>query len=181
MSSLKLICAILLLVLITVFCGFNNGEGHQCSVHLLFHSFDNVPVFLTVLVSFLAGAVVALPFTFGRRVKKQPKVPKSEKAKKTPQESRAEQRDETVSAPDAAYRAPANDQPLPSPFKQAHENAKHARERARAERAQKRAEKAKVSAAKKARAGNGEKKPSPNDVPKVYATGAATDGGAPRP
>ena len=80
--SFKLIGMIILLVIVTVFCGFNNGAAYRCSVNLLFRTFSDVPVFLTVLVSFLAGAVVALPFTFGRRAKKQPKEPLPEKPAK---------------------------------------------------------------------------------------------------
>lgn len=71
--SFKLIGMIFLLVIVTLFCGFNNGEGYRCNVNLLFHTFENVPVFLTALVAFLAGATVALPFTFVKRAKKQPK------------------------------------------------------------------------------------------------------------
>ncbi len=63
----KLIGTIILLVLITIFCGFNLEEANKCDINLIFHVFKKVPVFLTVLTSFLAGIVVMLPFAFFRK------------------------------------------------------------------------------------------------------------------
>lgn len=63
----KLIGTIILLVLITIFCGFNLEEANKCDINLIFHVFEKVPVFLTVLTSFLAGIVVMLPFAFFRK------------------------------------------------------------------------------------------------------------------
>lgn len=62
----KLIGTIILLVLVTIFCGFNLGEENRCDVSLIFYTFKNVPAFLTVLISFFAGILVMLPFTFGK-------------------------------------------------------------------------------------------------------------------
>ena len=58
----KLIGTIILLVIVTIFCGFNLDEVNKCDVNLVFYTFHKVPVFLTVLVSVLGGIVVTLPF-----------------------------------------------------------------------------------------------------------------------
>ena len=188
--SFKLIGMIILLVLVTVFCGFNNGDGYRCNVNLLFRTFNDVPVFLTVLVSFLAGAVVALPFTFGRRAKKQPKAPAAEKADKPVKAKKAAagnagaagsavQPSSDISAGSAAEAQPYSAASVgaaqagaatagTSDAAKVHDGAcspfKAALENARARRAQKKQEKA--AAAKKA--ADAQKTPSPNDVPKAY-------------
>ncbi len=80
---LKLIGTIIFLVLITIFCGFNLEEANKCDINLIFHTFSKVPVFLTVLTSFLAGIVVMLPFAFFRKKnsKNSKKSKKQENAK----------------------------------------------------------------------------------------------------
>jgi uncharacterized integral membrane protein len=60
----KMIGTVIILVLLSLFIGFN--IDNRCNVWL-FHTFENVPVFITILVSFLAGLVVMIPFMFGRR------------------------------------------------------------------------------------------------------------------
>jgi uncharacterized integral membrane protein len=65
----KLIGTILILILFSVFTGFNLVEANRCNVWL-FHTFENVPVCLTILLSFTAGLIVMLPFTFHARNKK---------------------------------------------------------------------------------------------------------------
>ena len=59
-----LIIFIVIAVLIAVFTGFN--IRNVCDVNVIFHTFHNVPVFITIIVSFVAGIVVALPFSFGK-------------------------------------------------------------------------------------------------------------------
>ena|SRR5574344_538989 len=59
----KMIGTVVILVLLSLFTGFN--IDNRCNVWL-FHTFENVPVFITILVSFLAGLVVMIPFMFGR-------------------------------------------------------------------------------------------------------------------
>ncbi len=79
----KLIGTIIFLVLITIFCGFNLEEANKCDVNLIFHTFEKVPVFLTVLTSFLAGIIVMLPFALFRKKKDKasPKTKQTEKSK----------------------------------------------------------------------------------------------------
>ena len=59
-----LIIFIVIAVLIAVFTGFN--IRNVCDVNVIFHTFHKVPVFITIIVSFVAGIVVALPFSFGK-------------------------------------------------------------------------------------------------------------------
>ena len=60
----KLIIAIALMVLVAVLTGFN--LDNRCAIWC-FHTFENVPVIGAVLGSFVAGVLVTLPFTFGKR------------------------------------------------------------------------------------------------------------------
>lgn len=62
----KLIGAIILLVIVTIFCGSNLADENRCDVNLIFYTCKNVPAFLTVLISFIAGIIVTVPFTFGK-------------------------------------------------------------------------------------------------------------------
>lgn len=87
----RLILFIVSLVLITFFIGFNLENA--CNVSFGFKQFDNVPIFLTVMFSFVAGILVTLPFTFGKRRQKtekftapvkMPKIIKSPKMPKDP-------------------------------------------------------------------------------------------------
>ena len=59
-----LITTIVVAVAIAFFTGFN--LDNRCNVNLLFHTFQNVPVFVTILISFVAGIVIALPFSFSK-------------------------------------------------------------------------------------------------------------------
>lgn len=61
----KLLGTVALLIIVTIFCGFNAGETFHCDVNLLFYTFKDVPVFLTILISFFVGVLLMLPFTLG--------------------------------------------------------------------------------------------------------------------
>ncbi len=65
----KLFMLILLVVIITLFAGFN--IQNTCDVSFVFHEFKNVPVFVTVLFSFAAGCIAVLPFTFRKKKKEK--------------------------------------------------------------------------------------------------------------
>ena len=88
---IRLIGTIILLILVTIFAGVN--LDNKCDITFIFYTFKNIPVFMTVIVSFAIGAVLMLPFTFGR--KKKRKCPKIEKA---PDESKeqAKQAEQTL-------------------------------------------------------------------------------------
>ncbi|MDE6350713.1 MAG: hypothetical protein K2K67_06900 [Treponemataceae bacterium] len=61
----KLLGTVALLIIVTIFCGFNLDDEFRCDINLLFHTFRDVPVFLTVLISFFAGVLLMMPFSFG--------------------------------------------------------------------------------------------------------------------
>ena len=71
----KLILFILCMIIVAAFTGFN--LENVCDINFGFVRFEKVPVFLTILFSFLAGILVPLPFTFGKR--KAPAAAKAEK------------------------------------------------------------------------------------------------------
>lgn len=75
----KLVGFIICLVLGTCFAGFN--LGNSCNISFGFKTFENVPIFFSLIVAFALGVIVTLPFTV---IKK-----KSAKDKKAQAEERA--------------------------------------------------------------------------------------------
>lgn len=65
----KLILFLIIIVIVTIFAGFN--ISNVCNVSLIFYEFQNVPVFVTVLFSFVIGILVMLPFTFRKKQNNQ--------------------------------------------------------------------------------------------------------------
>ncbi len=63
----RLISFIVCLILITIFAGFN--LDNKCNISFGFTVLPNIPIFLSLMASFLIGVVVMLPFTFGKRRK----------------------------------------------------------------------------------------------------------------
>ena len=57
----KLVGFIVCLVLGTCFAGFN--LGNSCNISFGFHTFENIPIFLSLIIAFACGVVVTLPFT----------------------------------------------------------------------------------------------------------------------
>ncbi len=66
---IKLIFSIVVLVLVTIFCGLNSGPESCCDINLFVYTFHQVPVFITVLVSLAAGVILVLPFLFSGKKK----------------------------------------------------------------------------------------------------------------
>ena len=64
----RFIFTIILIVFVAVETGFN--LDNKCNIWL-FHTFENVPVIVTILISFLLGVVVTLPSVFVIRNKKK--------------------------------------------------------------------------------------------------------------
>ncbi len=67
----KLILFLICLVLTVFFIGFNLENA--CNINLGYKTFENVPVFLTVLVSFGIGALVSFMFMLGVAFRKTDK------------------------------------------------------------------------------------------------------------
>lgn len=75
---LKLMGTVVLMVIVGIFCGFNTSETHRCDINLIFVTLHGIPVFLTVLMSFLGGVLVMAPFTL-RRGRRESAAPAEEK------------------------------------------------------------------------------------------------------
>lgn len=61
----KLIAFLAILLAITFFIGFN--LDNRCDVSFVFHIYRNVPIFVSLLFAYLAGAITVIPFFLGRR------------------------------------------------------------------------------------------------------------------
>lgn len=71
---IKLIISIFCVVILAFFAGFN--LENKCDVNVLFHTFSQVPVFLTIIISFVAGVIVTLPFAFINKAARKGKLEK---------------------------------------------------------------------------------------------------------
>ena len=67
----KFILFIFFLILGAVFTGLNLENA--CNINFGFKTFEQIPVFLTILFAFLAGIVVTLPFTLTGKKDRPPK------------------------------------------------------------------------------------------------------------
>ncbi len=85
----KLILFLICLVATTFFIGFN--LENSCNIHVGFKTYENVPVYLTVLISFVFGAVIAFLFSLGMKFPKNQKAVQNVKpVKKQTKKSSAE-------------------------------------------------------------------------------------------
>ena len=74
----KLIFFLVGLALAILFSAFN--IGNETDISFGFTVFENVPVFLSISISFLAGAVFTLPFAFAVSVSNKKKKKQKEKS-----------------------------------------------------------------------------------------------------
>jgi len=85
-----LIGTIAVLAVLLTFIGFN--IGNTCNLSLVFHTFENVPVYLTVFISFILGLLFSLPFFFfGKRPKKGKNAGKDKKTASKEESTEAEE------------------------------------------------------------------------------------------
>lgn len=62
----KFISFLCVLILATVFIGFN--LDNRCDVSIIFYTFHDVPVFISLLFAYLFGAITLIPFfAFSRK------------------------------------------------------------------------------------------------------------------
>lgn len=99
---IKLLGTVVLLIIVTIFCGFNLGEDYRCNINLLFHTFENVPVFFTVLISFLTGVLIMFPFTIGNAKHRAEQKARDEAAKKAREEAKAKAKADEQAKKEAA-------------------------------------------------------------------------------
>ena len=64
----KMILVIAVIFVVAVFAGFNLN---QTTISVGFYVFENVPVFLALIIAFILGALVMLPFTLKMKVSKK--------------------------------------------------------------------------------------------------------------
>ncbi len=65
----KLVGSLLVAAIAALFTGYN--LDNKCDVWI-FHTFEQVPVALTIIVSLMAGVIITLPFTFGKNAPRKP-------------------------------------------------------------------------------------------------------------
>lgn len=99
----KLIGTVVLLIVVTIFCGFNIGEANRCDINLLFHTFKSVPVFFTVLISFFFGMMVMFPFTIGNARRKAALKEIEDKARKEKEDAKVQAKADAQAKKDAAH------------------------------------------------------------------------------
>ena len=68
---IRLIGTLVVAALAAIFTGFN--LDNKCDVWLI-NTFNDVPVAFTIILSLLAGVVITLPFTLGRRLTREEKI-----------------------------------------------------------------------------------------------------------
>ncbi len=100
---IKLIGTVILLILVTIFCGLNLGEANRCDIHLLFHTFKDVPVFFTVLLSFFVGMLVMFPFTIGNAKRKAALKEIENKAREEKREAKEQAKADAQAKKEAAH------------------------------------------------------------------------------
>ena len=66
---IRLLGTILSLVVLAFFVGFN--LDNKCNVNVLVHTFQNVPVFITIIISFVVGVLFTMPFAFSYKSQKK--------------------------------------------------------------------------------------------------------------
>lgn len=67
----KLIAFLAILLVITLFIGFN--LDNRCDVSFIFYKYSDVPIFVSLLFAYAAGAVTAVPFIIGHGKKRSGK------------------------------------------------------------------------------------------------------------
>lgn len=73
----RLVLFLLFLGVVVAFAGLN--AGNATDITFGFHTFEDVPIFISLFVAFFLGALIVLPFTLFRRSKKRDKTPKYRK------------------------------------------------------------------------------------------------------
>ena len=87
---IRLIFTIICLVILACFAGFN--LDNKCNVNLLVHTFENVPVFVSIIISFAAGVIFTLPFALFSKKRKSSKEAKAPKENRLKQLKKAEEK-----------------------------------------------------------------------------------------
>ncbi len=65
----KLVGALIVAAVAALFTGYN--LDNRCDVWL-FHTFNDIPVAFTIIISLMAGVLITLPFTLGKNAPRKP-------------------------------------------------------------------------------------------------------------
>ncbi len=91
----KLIGFLIVLLVAIFFIGFN--LDNRCDVSVVLHTFEDVPIVLSLLAAYVLGSFSVIPFLLGRRRKKNSAVKKetgkNEMKQKEHKKDRAQQSD----------------------------------------------------------------------------------------
>lgn len=71
---MKLFSFVFFILVLTFFIGFN--LENRCDISLIFYTFQDVPIFMSLLLAFSLGILAVIPYLFGSR--KKPAVKKAE-------------------------------------------------------------------------------------------------------
>ena len=77
----KLVSFLFLLILATLFIGFN--LDNRCDVSFIFYTFKDVPIFVSLLFSYAVGALTVIPFFWAHRIEKNRRAAASAGSKNT--------------------------------------------------------------------------------------------------
>ena len=110
----KMIGFLVVLVLVAFFASLN--MNHRADISLGFYIFKDVPIFLSLLIAFLAGAVLIIPFTIGASLRKKNKLKekaqkKENKLIKSKKPKKGGKENQQISIPDLE-----NDEQFPHPM-----------------------------------------------------------------
>ncbi len=76
----KLLFYLIVLSVVVLFAGVNIRNVSDVSVG--FHTFEDIPIFVSLFAAFFLGVLVTLPFTYIKYLRKRAKFPKQKKEKK---------------------------------------------------------------------------------------------------
>ncbi len=101
---IRLIGTLIVAALAAVFTGFN--LNNKCDVWL-FNTFSDVPVAFTIIISLMAGVIITLPFTMGRRLTRAEKIKLREVQREEKRAAKMEKKNKKKAAK-ASAAAPAS-------------------------------------------------------------------------
>ena len=76
----KLLFYLVVLSVVVLFAGMN--IRNVADISLGFHTFEDIPIFLSLFAAFFLGVLVTLPFTYFKYLRKRAKFPKQKLDKK---------------------------------------------------------------------------------------------------
>lgn len=97
---LSLIGTLIVVVIVSVFAGFN--LNNTCNINFIYKTIENVPVFMALIIAFVAGVVVTLPYVFVKRAQRKSKEAKTEKSQKIVKEFKWKHEKDSTGAGEAA-------------------------------------------------------------------------------